>query len=156
MWASVFRRRPLRILTVNYFIHDGVLLCYFRNYLTIALLVGKVWSQIWAMLEMKTNISRRPATNLLVCFLQSGHFSPSCIFFSHDNVNDFCFYSQLRWDSLRTYRCVVANNSTNGSPYCCGRTSTEWAIFGSPSMETIATICWDVSKLICLPAPFVI
>ena len=84
-------------------------------------------------------------------FLTSLHL----IIFNHDNVNDFCIYSQLRWDSLRTYRCVVANNSTNASPYCSGRTSTEWAIFGSPSMETIGTICWDVSKLICLTAPFV-
>ena len=91
------------------------------------------------------------------CVFFNRHISHHLAFvFSHENVNDFCFYSQLRWDSLRTYRCVVANNSTNGSPYCCGRTSTEWAIFGSPSMETIATICWDVSKLICLPAPFVI
>ena len=64
-----------------------------------------LWAWRWIFLVHQRQIS--------CCVFFNRHISHHLAFvFSHENVNDFCFYSQLRWDSLRTYRCVVANNST--------------------------------------------
>jgi len=74
---------------------------------------------------MKTNICFRPATSFLVCLFNRRIFTSLHLFiFSHDNVDDFCFCLQLP-EIHFGLNVVVANNTTNGSPYFCGRTSTE-------------------------------
>jgi len=81
-------------------------------------------------------------------FAHMTHFSPAGICLFSATTMSMIFVSVCSYPRFTFgVSVVVANNTTTGSPYFCGRTSTEWsAIFSSPSIETRATICLDVGK----------